>query len=181
MSKDTPIGSGVPTQAHSIEDEAHQEKPPLSSTTGALFSHTKDFVIEGGNFTNINYPPPSKPPNFREIPMGDLILNHEIPGASDSKWIVRRHNRKLPNYIMGLQSPMTARIIEGPGAEEQWRKEIALYSYLRNPYVVQLYGIGRSGGIHALVFHDDLIPWRNFEHQYVDQSHFSLVYFYTCL
>ncbi|KAJ7624673.1 hypothetical protein FB45DRAFT_85908 [Roridomyces roridus] len=121
--------------------------------------------------------------------MGDLILNHEIPGASSSRLIVRRHNRKLPNYvrrvysaqIMGLQSPMTARVIEGPDAEEQWRREIALYSNLRNPYVLQLYGIGHSGGVHVLVFHDDLVPWGNFRDQYADQSHFSLVYFYACL
>ncbi|KAJ7618662.1 hypothetical protein FB45DRAFT_170161 [Roridomyces roridus] len=182
MSEDRPIGSSIPAQVHSVGDEV-----PPQPTIGALFSHNRDFVIQGGNFTNINYP--SKPPNFREIPMGDLILSHEIPGASDSMLIVRRHNRKLPNYvrriysaeIVGLQSPMTARVIEGPGAEEQWRKEIALYSNLRNPYVLQLYGIGHSGGVHALVFHDDLVPWRRFRDQYPDPSHFSRVYFYACL
>ncbi|KAJ7624614.1 hypothetical protein FB45DRAFT_923836 [Roridomyces roridus] len=184
MSEDTPIGAGIPSQAHSVQDEAPQEP-----TIGALFSHNRDFVIQGGNFTNINYPPPSKPPNFREISMGDLILNHEIPGALDSRSIVRRHNRKVPNCvrriysaeIVGLQSPITARLIEGPDAEEQWRKEIALYSKLRSPYVLQLYGIGHGGGIHALVFHDDLIPWRNFQDQYADQSHFSRMYFYACV
>ncbi|KAJ7624610.1 hypothetical protein FB45DRAFT_84937 [Roridomyces roridus] len=176
MSEDTPIGSDIPTQAHSVQDEVSREP-----TAGALFSHNRDFVIQGCNFTNINYPPPSKPPNFCEIPMGHLILNREIPGASNSKCIVRRHNRKLPNYvrriysaeIVGLQSPMTARVIEGPGAEEQWRKEIDLYSNLRNPYVLQLYGMGHSGGIHALVFHDDLVPWRKFQDQYYIFSSWS--------
>ncbi|KAJ7624618.1 hypothetical protein FB45DRAFT_923847 [Roridomyces roridus] len=188
MSEDTPIGAEISTQAQKVQDEV-----PREPTAGALFLHNRDFVIEGGNFTNnftnINYPPPSKPPNFHEILMGDLILNHEIPGALDSRSIVRRHNRKVPNCvrriysaeIVGLQSPITARLIEGPDAEEQWRKEIALYSKLRSPYVLQLYGIGHGGGIHALVFHDDLIPWRNFQDQYADQSHFSLVYFYACL
>ncbi|KAJ7624667.1 hypothetical protein FB45DRAFT_1060908 [Roridomyces roridus] len=121
MRQDRPIGSDIPTHEHSVQDEV-----PREPTTGALFLNNRDFVIQGGNFTNINYPPPSKPPNFREIPMGDLILNYEIPGASNSKCIVRRHNRKLPNYvrriysaeIVGLQSPMTARVLEGPGAEE---------------------------------------------------------------
>ncbi|KAJ7624649.1 hypothetical protein FB45DRAFT_923951 [Roridomyces roridus] len=123
--------------------------------------------------------------------MGDLILHHEISGASNwrSQSIVRRQNRGLPNYarriysaeILGLQSPMTARVIEGPGAEEEWKKEITLYSSLRNPYVLQLYGIGHSGGVHVLVFHDNLVPWRKFQDQYADQPHFSQVYFYACL
>ncbi|KAJ6532489.1 hypothetical protein B0H19DRAFT_1187662 [Mycena capillaripes] len=60
--------------------------------------------------------------------------------------------------IPGFQSAMTAAVFQGEGAEEQWRAEISRYSDIRHPNVFQLYGIASAKGLHAAVFHDDLIP-----------------------
>ncbi|KAJ7649639.1 hypothetical protein FB45DRAFT_1049863 [Roridomyces roridus] len=79
--------------------------------------------------------------------------------------------------IVGLQSPTTVAVITGPGAEEQWKSEVARYSNIRHPNLFHLYGITSSGGIHALIFHDDLVPWPPyFCHEY-DASHFFQVFF----
>ncbi|KAJ7642180.1 hypothetical protein FB45DRAFT_1022883 [Roridomyces roridus] len=82
--------------------------------------------------------------------------------------------------IVGLQTPITVALITGPGAEEQWKGEVALYSNIRHPNLFHLYGITSGSGIHALIFYDDLAPWREFYQQY-DSSHFSEVFFYTSM
>ncbi|KAJ7644750.1 hypothetical protein FB45DRAFT_299366 [Roridomyces roridus] len=154
-----------------------------AESASAVFAHAGDFVITGGNFTNINHPPPKDPYHFRTIPLGDLILNHEICCPTDPSRVIRL--RKPWNYvrkvysaeIFGLQSPFTVALLVGPGAEEQWKNEVALYSNLRHPNLLQLYGITTSGRIHALIFHDDVVPWRDFHQQY-NTSHFYQVFFF---
>ncbi|KAJ7333208.1 hypothetical protein DFH08DRAFT_304189 [Mycena albidolilacea] len=68
---------------------------------------------------------------------------------------------------------------QGNGAEEEWWQQLAKYTSLRHPNIVQIYGAASSGGIHATLFHDHLVPFQ----QYVDTyrySHFTTVYFYAC-
>ncbi|KAJ7669921.1 hypothetical protein DFH06DRAFT_1372340, partial [Mycena polygramma] len=50
---------------------------------------------------------------------------------------------------------------QGDGADEEWREYMAKHSSLRHPNIIQIYGAASSGGIHATLFHGDLIP---FEH-----------------
>ncbi|KAJ7635415.1 hypothetical protein FB45DRAFT_1026298 [Roridomyces roridus] len=158
------------------------------SSGSAVFAHATDIVITGGNFTNINHPPSTEPPeNFRRIPLGDIILNHEICGPTDTSRVVRLRKRR--NYvrrmysaeIVGLQSPLTMAVITGPGAEEQWKNEVACYSNIRHPTILQLYGITSNGGIHALIFHDDLVAWLRYFWDEYDTSHFSQVLFYSSM
>ncbi|KAJ7609492.1 hypothetical protein FB45DRAFT_368108 [Roridomyces roridus] len=158
------------------------------SSVSAVFAHAKDVVINGGNFTNINHPPPPSdpgPPNFRRIPLGDLILNHEIYSSTDPSVVrlrrPRNYVRKMYSAeIVGLQSPTTVAVISGPGAEEQWQNEVARYSNIRHPNVLHLYGITSNGRIHALIFHDVLVPWRDFGRQW-DTCHVSKVFFITSM
>ncbi|KAJ7683909.1 hypothetical protein B0H14DRAFT_3907752 [Mycena olivaceomarginata] len=80
----------------------------------------------------------------------------------------------------GLKSALTAAVYQGDGAEEQWRAEISRYSELRHPYLFQLYGIASARGLHAVVFHDDLIPWTELRNKYRN-AHFSTVFFWACM
>ncbi|KAF8195319.1 hypothetical protein K438DRAFT_803629 [Mycena galopus ATCC 62051] len=70
---------------------------------------------------------------------------------------------------------MTAVIYEGSTAEEQWRNDLAQYRGLRHPNVVQIYAMASSGGLHAILFHGDLIPIQDFFRTY-DHSPISTAY-----
>ncbi|KAJ7732441.1 hypothetical protein B0H16DRAFT_1581446 [Mycena metata] len=53
---------------------------------------------------------------------------------------------------------MTVAVYQGKGAEEDWRKDISRNSCLRHPNFIQLCGLTTSSLMHAIIFHDDLIP-----------------------
>ncbi|KAJ6452818.1 hypothetical protein C8R45DRAFT_638684 [Mycena sanguinolenta] len=67
---------------------------------------------------------------------------------------------------------------QGNGAEEEWRQEIAKYMSLRHPNIVQICGAASSGGIHAMLFNDDLIPLQEILDRHRG-SPFSTVYIYA--
>ncbi|KAF8214436.1 hypothetical protein K438DRAFT_1801404 [Mycena galopus ATCC 62051] len=161
-----------------------------SQCTGAFFAGAKHFVVAGGTFTNITHPPPS---NFRRIPiiivkrpmMGDLDLKHEILQNTGSRVARRRRGqssvrRMYSVHLHGSNSAMTAVLYQGAHAEQQCRAEISRYSELRHPYLLQLYGIANTGGVHAAVFHDDLISHVAFWQQYTN-SHFATLFFWACM
>ncbi|KAJ6532616.1 hypothetical protein B0H19DRAFT_451306 [Mycena capillaripes] len=83
-------------------------------------------------------------------------------------------------WIPGLQSAMTVAVFQGDVAEEQWRAEISQYSDIRHPYLFQLYVIASARGLHAAVFHDDLIPHGEILEKYRG-AHFSTVFFWACI
>ncbi|KAJ7090024.1 hypothetical protein C8R44DRAFT_720372 [Mycena epipterygia] len=72
---------------------------------------------------------------------------------------------------------MTVAVYQGEDAEETWKRELAKYSGLRHPNIVQLYGAVNSGSLYATIFHDILVPLKQFvdEHRY---SVISTVYLY---
>ncbi|KAJ7203531.1 hypothetical protein GGX14DRAFT_461415, partial [Mycena pura] len=75
---------------------------------------------------------------------------------------------------------MTAVLYEGDSAEERWREDVSRYSAIRHPNILQLLGVV-SSGLHAAVFHDDLIPYRELLQQSRNHSHFWTVHFWACM
>ncbi|KAJ7229302.1 hypothetical protein B0H12DRAFT_1147911 [Mycena haematopus] len=67
---------------------------------------------------------------------------------------------------------------QGNGAEEEWRKDVSEYMSMRHLNIIQICGIASSGGIHATLFNDDLIPLEQFVDSYRD-SHILTVYIYA--
>ncbi|KAJ7090022.1 hypothetical protein C8R44DRAFT_861391 [Mycena epipterygia] len=72
---------------------------------------------------------------------------------------------------------MTVAVYQGENAEETWKCELAKYTGLRHPNIVQLYGAVNSGGLYATIFHDNLVPFEQFMHEY-RHSVISAVYLY---
>ncbi|KAJ7107476.1 hypothetical protein C8R44DRAFT_941195 [Mycena epipterygia] len=81
--------------------------------------------------------------------------------------------------IDGREADMTVSVYEGETAEEQWRQEISKYSRLRHPNVLQIFGAASSSDIHAVVFHDELVPFEHFLAPYRN-SHALTVYIFGC-
>ncbi|KAF7365710.1 hypothetical protein MVEN_00444700 [Mycena venus] len=160
------------------------------------------------NITKNNIIVASVPSDFRMIPMGDIDLQREIllekvSGGVDrrceSGWrTVRRVYSAKMNKVC-----VTVAMYQGDGAEEVERQysagvaarrcnicvtpasplqTFAAYHRLTlctsHPNVIQIFGTASSGGIHATLFHDDLLPF----HHFLDlqgHTHFSIVYIYA--
>ncbi|KAJ6524161.1 hypothetical protein B0H19DRAFT_1276614 [Mycena capillaripes] len=143
---------------------------------GAIFAGSHHFNVTGGTFTSINNGgiPPSPPSEFRPMRLGDISLQEEL-GLDLGSRTVRRMRGRRPSVrrvysaqakVHGRKTNATVAIYQGDTAEErisqEWRKEVELYSLLRHPNFVQLYGLATTTGIYAAIFHDELIPFRHF-------------------
>ncbi|KAF7365950.1 hypothetical protein MVEN_00470400 [Mycena venus] len=154
--------------------------------TGAFFPRSRNLAIAGGmftsNVTNIYNCPPAVPCDFRRIPLGDLDLRHEIRFEWDSDTAYRRHYggsaRKFYSArIHGCNTNLTAAVYQGETAEEYLRDTVLKYSWLRHPNIVQLFGIVNTSGIHAVIYHDDLVPAKQILEHY-RRSHLRTVLFW---
>ncbi|KAJ6576910.1 hypothetical protein DFH09DRAFT_1310926 [Mycena vulgaris] len=181
------MDDGPPVEAkfHS-ESSLDEDGPRNDQYTGAFFPKAHHLVVAGGKFksiTNITQAAPTVPSDFRTIPMGDLDLRHEIRLNSG---VVNRWDRTAPvrrvysARIHGSKSKMTVAVYQGENAEKEWRKDISRYSWLLHPNVVQLYATASRSGVHAAVFHDELIPATQILEKHHD-SHFSTVYLWKYL
>ncbi|KAF7348625.1 hypothetical protein MVEN_01380500 [Mycena venus] len=145
-----------------------------SWSTGAFFPGAHRFVITGGQFISnaIEQPAPA-PSDFRRIPLGDLDLRNEI--RLDGSGVVHLQTVRVCARLV-----YTARIevFRGANAEKNWKREIAKYSGIRHPNFVQLYGTVDSGGLYAMIFHDELVPLREYVEEY-QNSVISTVYLYA--
>ncbi|KAJ7127746.1 hypothetical protein C8R44DRAFT_979368 [Mycena epipterygia] len=150
--------------AHSPEEASSGSMPSSASvpspSSGAFISNSSNFTISGGNITNVIHCVPTVPSDFRTIPLGDLDLRNEIrlehSGVSD----------------------MTVAVYQGENAEETWKRELSKYSGLRHPNFVQLYASVNSDGLYATIFHDDLVPLKQFVDEY-RHSVISTAYLYA--
>ncbi|KAJ6554201.1 hypothetical protein B0H19DRAFT_143309 [Mycena capillaripes] len=134
--------------------------PPYLRDPISLFANSHDFVISGGHF-NIVHQEPSVHPKFRVIAAGDLVLKdvrlehssvvsfHQQQGAA-----VRR---MYSAAVYGSPSTMTVAVYDGQNAKESWTEAISIYSRLRHPNVVQLFGTTSSAEYYTAIFHDDLV------------------------
>ncbi|KAJ7110456.1 hypothetical protein C8R44DRAFT_742942 [Mycena epipterygia] len=72
---------------------------------------------------------------------------------------------------------MTVAVYRGANAEKNWKREIEKYSGIRHPNLVQLYGTVNSGGLYAIIFHDELVPLGEYVEEY-QNSVILTVYLY---
>ncbi|KAJ6512463.1 hypothetical protein C8R45DRAFT_960488 [Mycena sanguinolenta] len=130
----------------------------------SLSVHTllKNDSLSARTVTNINSTTPAVLSGFRTIPLGDIDLQREIQLDMVSGVVNRRklHSAKLLGDRE--RSDITVAMYQGAGAKQEWRRDIARYMAVRHPNIVQLYATAAYGDIHVAVFHDDLIPYREF-------------------
>ncbi|KAJ7037135.1 hypothetical protein C8F04DRAFT_1393869 [Mycena alexandri] len=102
------------------------------------------------------------------IPLGDIDLQRqirvdEIRLDQNSRVISRQQHgcvwRVYSAKVEGRKSDMTVAVYKGETAEEEWRRDFAKYMTVRHPHILQVCGTATSGGIHATLFHGDLIPY----------------------
>ncbi|KAJ6566412.1 hypothetical protein B0H19DRAFT_710025 [Mycena capillaripes] len=116
------------------------------------------------------------------VSLWDIDLQHEIC-LDSSTGVVDWHRsqpsvRRMYSAKIAGQSTTVA-MYQGYGAEEEWLQDLAKYRLIRHPNIVQIRGAASSGSIRAALFHDDLIPFK----QYLDfyrHSHFLTVYIHGC-
>ncbi|KAF7334339.1 hypothetical protein MSAN_02378800 [Mycena sanguinolenta] len=110
-------------------------------------------------------------PQERE-PSGDINLIKEMRSSPQSSLVGRRtpvasFRRVYKAKLEGRESGnMTVALYEGDGAEEAWKRHLAKYEAVRHPNIMQLYGLVSSKGLYAMVFHDELIPYRQFRRRF---------------
>ncbi|KAF7345753.1 hypothetical protein MVEN_01595600 [Mycena venus] len=141
---------------------------------GAFFPRAAGFAIGGGVFTsNVNVTnnvyalPLEQPTAFRTILLGDINLLKELYLDGQSRIMGRKSRvgvrRMYSATLEGRDSKlMTVAMYRGEGAEEQWREHIEKYEYIRHPNIMQPYGLVSTSGLRAIVFHDELVPFREF-------------------
>ncbi|KAF7337200.1 hypothetical protein MSAN_02272300 [Mycena sanguinolenta] len=111
----------------------------------------------------------------QEMSSRDLDLVEEIHQNKRSSVVGRRNRRagvrrmyhaNLADRESGRK--MTVAIYQGNGAEEEWRRDHAVYESIRHPNIMQVYGLVDTKKLCAMVFHDELIPYdeflRRFQH-----------------
>ncbi|KAJ6474909.1 hypothetical protein C8R45DRAFT_383382 [Mycena sanguinolenta] len=134
-----------------------------TSYTGAFFPNSRCFVVKGGTFVN-NNTSEATPSDFLRLPLGSIDLRNEIRldrlvgVVSDQRSVRRTHAAR----IAGHHEPMTVALYQGDNAETEYRQDISRHSGLRHPHILQIYATANSFGIHAAIFHDDLIPYEQF-------------------
>ncbi|KAF7349787.1 hypothetical protein MSAN_01705900 [Mycena sanguinolenta] len=146
------------------DPDSNSLPPTESAYRGAFFPNSQHLFVAGGTFTSHNITTPA-PPDYLRIPLGSIDLRNEIRqveavGVVSSRSHHRGIVRRMYSARVGcLSTPMT----------------VALH-----PHILQLYATASSSGIHASVFHDDLIPFHqfleSFRHSAILQAY---IYAYT--
>ncbi|KAF7337249.1 hypothetical protein MSAN_02277400 [Mycena sanguinolenta] len=122
-----------------------------------------------------------EPSEFRTIPRGDVKLVKEVR-LSPQSGVVGRQSRGVSvrravyhAEIRGDPGTVTVAVYQGNGAEEECRKDVAKYESIWDPHIMQLYGLVRTKGLYAMVFHDELIPYaqffRRFQHSPISSTY----------
>ncbi|KAF7373703.1 hypothetical protein MSAN_00581300 [Mycena sanguinolenta] len=136
--------------------------------TGAFFPHATGFTIGGGifacNVTNVYNEQFSE---FRRIPLGDIKLGKELKNILQSGTLCPQNReagvrRMYSAKICPDPAPVTVAIYQGHSAKKKWRQHLEKYKTIRHPNIMQLYGLARNPSVHAIVFHDELIPYCQF-------------------
>ncbi|KAJ7121933.1 hypothetical protein C8R46DRAFT_1238359 [Mycena filopes] len=165
MDTDTPAGAGAGA-------DLDRDGPGLVSSQSPFFPGSHHFTIAGGTFNSFNsaLTVPSGISYFRMIPLGDIDLQREIQvefRVDDDSGVVSQQDRRCVRRVYsanveGSKVAKTVAIYEGDSAEGEWRRDIAFYTAFRHPHLMQVFGAASSPGIHATVFHGDLIPFEHF-------------------
>ncbi|KAF7374300.1 hypothetical protein MSAN_00313200 [Mycena sanguinolenta] len=111
--------------------------------------------------------PEATPSDFRRIPFGDIDLRSDIQVDAETGAVSRRREwqsvrRMYSARVVGHNNPMTVALYEGDHAEEEWKRDLSCHLHLRHPHILQIYASASSSGIHAVVFHDELVLFSHF-------------------
>ncbi|KAJ7021229.1 hypothetical protein C8F04DRAFT_1273992 [Mycena alexandri] len=111
------------------------------------------------------------------IPMGDIDLRRQlhVDLDLDTGVLHRKRRRGCVRHVYSAKigdrkTDMTVVMFEGDRAEQEWQKDIATYSGLRHPNILQIYGVASSGSKNAAVFHGDLMRLTEFLDLYEHSS-----------
>ncbi|KAJ6525945.1 hypothetical protein B0H19DRAFT_581028 [Mycena capillaripes] len=156
--------------------------PGSISYSSGMFSGAQNLTVTGHTLMNITYPiVPTVPSDVRMVPMGDIDLQHKIRLDTATGVVGRQREqqsvRRVYSAIVGGRSTTVA-MYQGHGAKEEWRRDIAHYMTIRHPNIIQIRAAASSGGLHAIIFHDDLIPFEHFLN-FHRHSHLWTVYIYA--
>ncbi|KAF7337103.1 hypothetical protein MVEN_02147900 [Mycena venus] len=179
-------------------DDIPEESPAQSNpgvfgdnSHAALVNNSSGAINMFGCTTTSNFTFTSAaavPSDFQMIPVGDIDLQHEIrldsfTGAVERRREHTRSRRLHSAKIEGRKSPVTVAIYQGDGAKEsveEWQQDIVKYMSARHPNIIQIYAAASSKNIHATVFYDDLVPFRDFVDLYYCHSPILTVYMHAC-
>ncbi|KAJ7876182.1 hypothetical protein B0H14DRAFT_2568448 [Mycena olivaceomarginata] len=92
-----------------------------------MFSDSQGFTVNGGTFTNITHHHAASVPSI-----GDIDLWHEIRVDGDTGIVERAAVRRVYSaQVEGRKSKFMVAIYQGDGAKEEWRRNIAKYTAIR--------------------------------------------------
>ncbi|KAF7353149.1 hypothetical protein MSAN_01502400 [Mycena sanguinolenta] len=102
--------------------------------------------------------------DFRTIRRGDLKLVKEVRLSTESGVVAGMGVQRTVYHaaIRGDPVTVTVAVYQGDGAGEEWQRDIAKYESIWHPNIMQLYGLVSTRGLHAMIFHDELIPYDQF-------------------
>ncbi|KAF7378115.1 hypothetical protein MSAN_00235800 [Mycena sanguinolenta] len=149
-----------------LNEQSDSLSPAESGYPGSFFPNSRHFVVAGGTFTS-NIITNTAPSDFLRVPLGSIDLHAEIRLDATRGVVRRKHVRGSVRHmysarVVGHNEPMTVAVYEGDNAEREWKRDLLRYSNLRHPHIFQIYAIASSSGIHASIFHGDLIPFEQF-------------------
>ncbi|KAJ7748449.1 hypothetical protein B0H14DRAFT_3897149 [Mycena olivaceomarginata] len=106
--------------------------------------------------------PEATPSDFLRIPLANIDLRSEIRVDAETATVWRHRERKSVRRmysarVVGHNEPMTVALYQGHNADEEWKRDLCDHSVLRHPHILQIYASASSFGIHAVIFHDDLV------------------------
>ncbi|KAF7353199.1 hypothetical protein MSAN_01507600 [Mycena sanguinolenta] len=102
--------------------------------------------------------------DFRTIRRGDLKLVKEVRLSTEYGVVAGMGVQRTVYHaaIRGDPGTVTVAVYQGDGAGEEWQRDIAKYESIWHPNIMQLYGLMSTRGLHAMIFHDELIPYDQF-------------------
>ncbi|KAJ7046309.1 hypothetical protein C8F04DRAFT_1063920 [Mycena alexandri] len=166
------------TGTYSENGPPSMENATFAAEGGTFFARSRGFTINSSVLNNFaGYAAtPGVPPDVRTITMGDIDLqrqlrpdelrfddNASVVGHERRRGCVRRvYSAKLE----GHNSDMTVAVYDGDTAKQEWHRDIAKHTRMRHPNILQIYGIASANGVHAALFHGDLIPYKHFLNLY---------------
>ncbi|KAJ7046310.1 hypothetical protein C8F04DRAFT_343191 [Mycena alexandri] len=164
-------GTNSENGLHSREDAM------LTSEGGTFFAGSRGFTINSSVFNNFaGVATAGVPRDIRMITMGDIDLKRQLRPDElrydDSTGVVS-HERRCGCFrrmysakVEGHNLDMTVAVYDGDTAEQEWQRDIAKHMRMRHPNILQIYGIASANGVHAALFHGDLIPYKHFLNLY---------------
>ncbi|KAJ7050649.1 hypothetical protein C8F01DRAFT_1377415, partial [Mycena amicta] len=164
-----PTRSGRRDSQTISDNVALLQAPSQRLPTMAMFNECSNMTINGGTFTMVQ--PNEAQQDFRTIRMGDInllsvvkehdvieehvVVNRKRPGRVHRQTVHIGTRKTYHAKIFGSQDIFTVMAYEGDLKE--WKMKSAGEAP-RHPNYLQLFGITDSSRMHAVIYHDELVP-----------------------